>query len=67
MNSKSVKAPSHKRMPVSRELQGRLINMVSGDKEAAHRLVEIVRTANPGRSEQWYWEKAIDDLIRDRR
>ncbi|OUL36367.1 hypothetical protein BV372_08090 [Nostoc sp. T09] len=52
---------------VDPKLQLRLLNMVAGDHGICYRLVEIARRSNPGRSEQWYWEKAIEDLIRDRR
>ena len=67
LRPKPARAQPTQRSAVSRDVQGRLINMVIGDVAAAHRLVDVVRAANPGRSEQWYWEKAIEDLIRDRR
>lgn len=37
------------------------------DRDVAERLVSSARRSNPGRSEQWYWEKVIYDLNRDRR
>lgn len=52
---------------VDPKLQSRLLNMVAGDHGTCYRLVEVVRRSNPGMSEQWCWEKAIEDLIRDRR
>lgn len=50
---------------VSQEVQKRLLNLVHGDSQLAERLVNLSR--RPGYSEQWAWEKAIEDLIRDRR
>jgi len=49
------------------ELQNKLIQMLSGDRAAAERLVDRVRTNHPSRTENWYWQRAIDDLERDRR
>lgn len=47
--------------------QDRLYNLMYGDIEASHRLVQMAKRKKPGMSEQWYWEKAIDDLMSDRR
>ena len=44
-----------------------LMRLVNGNRDVAARLVERIRLQNPGRSEQWCWEKAIYDLQRDRR
>lgn len=44
----------------------KLLNLVNGDKATASRLVDAARFGHPGKPEQWYWEKAIYDLIRDR-
>ena len=66
-HQKIPKAGSPPQSTVSRELQSRLLNMVAGDRATAHRLVDNARASNPGCPESWYWEKAIDDLIRDRR
>lgn len=52
---------------VSRELERQLLGMVAGDSSLATRLVDSARYMNPGKSETWCWEKAIDDLVRDRR
>ena len=44
-----------------------LLRMVGGNRAVADRLVLQARQRYPGRSEQWYWEKAIYDIQRDRR
>lgn len=51
-------------------LQARLLSMVNGDRATVQRLVSHARSSDTGGrrvSESWYWEKAIEDLIRDRR
>ena len=50
-----------------RQLQQELIRQLSGDRQAAERLVEREKRLNPGHPESWYWEKALNDLRRDRR
>lgn len=48
-------------------LHRRLVcNLLNGDNRAALRLVSHNRKRFPGRPEDWYWEKAIYDLERDR-
>ena len=49
------------------QLQNKLMRLLSGDRAAAMRLVERAKQRHPGRSDEWYWEKAIEDLERDRR
>ncbi|HEY9880260.1 MAG TPA: hypothetical protein V6D29_17525 [Leptolyngbyaceae cyanobacterium] len=44
-----------------------LLRMVGGNRATAERLLLQVRQRYPGRPEQWYWEKAIYDIQRDRR
>ncbi|HEY9298498.1 MAG TPA: tetratricopeptide repeat protein, partial [Phormidium sp.] len=48
------------------ELQNQLISMVGGYPDIADRLVDIARYKYPGMPEEWYWEKAIQDLESDR-
>ena len=48
------------------ELRHRLFVLVNGNWELAHRLLESVRRNYPGQTEDWYWEKVIYDLERDR-
>ena len=49
------------------ELQNQLYSMLGGDRERAERLVNQAKNKHPGMSEDWYWDKAIADLERDRR
>lgn len=52
---------------VSRRTRKELLGLVGGKATVAQRLVSDVSDRNPGRSEQWCWEKAIYDIERDRR
>jgi hypothetical protein len=70
-----VEAPFIRRRRVQRqpiqtsddsELQYRLINMLAGDTAAAERLVAKLRQNHPGMPEDWYWQRAIKDVERDR-
>lgn len=47
-------------------VQQRLMILVGGHWDTAWRLVELEREKNPGMPEDWYWEKAIYNLERDR-
>ncbi|WP_414581402.1 ABC transporter permease [Scytonema sp. PCC 10023] len=46
-------------------LKNRLISL-AGDVASAERLVNQAKQDYPGMPENWYWEKAIADLERDR-
>ena len=46
----------------SYELQNKLIQMVNGDREEAERLVAKQRFGRHGKSETYYWWKAIQEL-----
>lgn len=48
------------------ETRKRAITLASYDKERIERLLSGVRLNNPNRVEQWYWEKIIYDMERDR-
>lgn len=48
-------------------LNQRLLKLLHGDKNAARRLIEQAKRRNPGREENWYYEKVISDLESDRR
>jgi tetratricopeptide (TPR) repeat protein len=50
----------------TRELQNRLLTLVGGYWGVAERLIELARRKNPGMPENWYLEKVISDLERDR-
>ena len=52
---------------ISRKTRKQLLGLVGGKATVAERLVSDVSRRNPGRSEQWCWEKAIYDIERDRR
>lgn len=50
----------------SRAVQRKLLRLVGDDRKIAAGLVKRLKLKHPGRSEDWYWEKAIYDLERDR-
>lgn len=50
---------------VNKRLQSKLLNRL--DSDVAERLISSAKRANPGKSEQWYLDKVIYDLNRDRR
>lgn len=52
--------------PLSRAVQNKLLKLVADDRKTAIRLVNQLKMRNPGMPEDWYWEKAIYDLERDR-
>lgn len=52
---------------VTRGTRKQLLRLVGGNATVAQRLVSDLRDRNPGRTEQWCWEKAIYDIERDRR
>ncbi|MGB3765303.1 MAG: hypothetical protein WA947_01995 [Phormidesmis sp.] len=52
---------------VDRSTRRQLLGLVGGNATVAERLVSDLQAHNPGRSEQWCWEKAIYDIERDRR
>ena len=52
---------------VARSTRRQLLGLVGGNATVAQRLVSDVQSRNPGRTEQWCWEKAIYDIERDRR
>lgn len=52
---------------VQGQTRRQLLRLVGGNRATAERLVFQARQRYPGESEQWYWEKAIYDIQRDRR
>ncbi|BAY94784.1 hypothetical protein [Tolypothrix sp. PCC 7601] len=58
---------SYRTDPRNRYLQGDLLILVKGDVATAKRLLAQQRRKNPGKSDNWYLEKVIYDLERDRR
>lgn len=59
--------PSERRGRPSRKHQAELLRLMGGDRAGAERLLELERRKNPGQDEDWYWDKVIYDLKRDRR
>jgi high-affinity Fe2+/Pb2+ permease len=49
------------------QLKNKLIAKLGGDNAAAERLIEQAKQDYPGMPENWYCERVIDDLERDRR
>ncbi len=47
-------------------LRSRLIDILGGDTAAAERLVDQAKQDYPGMPENWYWERALAELERDR-
>ena len=47
-------------------VQRKLLRLVGDDRKIAVGLVKRLKLKNPGMPEDWYWEKAIYDLERDR-
>lgn len=64
--SSTDRSPMIQTAPLSREVQNRLLTLVADDRKTAIRLVNQLKMRNPGMPEDWYWEKAIYDLERDR-
>ena len=50
----------------ARPLEKKLIRLLHGDKATAYRLLENARIKYKDKSENWYLEKVIHDLERDR-
>ncbi|WP_416674703.1 hypothetical protein [Egbenema bharatensis] len=48
-------------------LKSQLLSMVGGHHPTADRLLTQVVRDNPGRPLDWYYDRVIQDLIRDRR
>lgn len=57
---------SYRTDPRNRYLQSDLLVLVKGDVAAAKRLLAQQRRKHPGKSDNWYLEKVIYDLERDR-
>lgn len=65
-SSNGSKPQSDERVPDA-SLKNKLISLLAGDTATAERLVEQAKQDFPGMPENWYWEKTIADLERDRR
>jgi hypothetical protein len=60
------KSQSYRNDPRNRYLQADLLTLLKGDVPAAKRLLIQQRRKNPGQTDNWYLEKVIYDLERDR-
>lgn len=63
----NIKKESAEGDRLSTWLKNKLLIRVNGDRALAKRLLETARQKNPGESYDWYYEKVIYDLERDRR
>ncbi|BAY16898.1 hypothetical protein NIES21_27320 [Anabaenopsis circularis NIES-21] len=52
--------------PANKKLQQELLTLLHGNTEIATRLLQQQQNLNPGYSADWYLEKVIHDLKRDR-
>lgn len=64
---KTKTSHSYRTDRTNRGLQARLIELLRGDVATAKRLLAQQRRKHPGRTDNWYLEKVIWDLERDRR
>ena len=64
--SARIRTQTQEREPDT-HLQSKLIAMLAGDTPAAERLIDQAKQDYPGMPENWYWERTIADLERDRR
>lgn len=53
--------------PAHPETKKKLVNLLNGDNDVCQRLINKIKIKSPDLNEQQCWEKAIEDLIRDRR
>ncbi|OYD99816.1 hypothetical protein CDG79_38710 [Nostoc sp. 'Peltigera membranacea cyanobiont' 232] len=60
------KSHSYRNDPKNRYLQSDLLTLLKGDVATAKRLLAQQRRKSPGQSDNWYLEKVIHDLERDR-
>ncbi|GAB1539813.1 hypothetical protein NUACC21_24800 [Scytonema sp. NUACC21] len=65
--SREAAKPQREERGPDANLKNKLVSLLSGDTSTAERLVEQAKQDFPGMPENWYWERAIADLERDRR
>ncbi|MBD2771715.1 hypothetical protein [Iningainema tapete] len=51
---------------VNPRLEQKLMTLLNGDTTIAQRLLQQQRQLHPGNTDNWYLEKVVDDLKRDR-
>lgn len=52
--------------PAHPQTKNKLLNLLHGDSHACERLTNKIKSQSPNLNEQQCWEKAINNLIRDR-
>jgi hypothetical protein len=52
--------------PRQAQLERKLLKLLGGKHQIAHRLIQQSQLRYPDKSADWHWEKAIYDLERDR-
>lgn len=65
-SQQTPKLSSQQTTAIIKHLESKLAQLLQGDRAAAMRLVQGVKSKNPNKSVQLCWEKAIEDLERDR-
>lgn len=67
-NQFQARSPNTSRRQVSIKPQNKkLSRLCAGDRQVAERLLNHLRKKHPGQTEQWYVDKVVYDLERDRR
>jgi hypothetical protein len=61
-----INPSSRKFRPQHAQLERKLLKLLGGNQNTAHRLIQQSRLRYPDKSADWHWEKAIYDLERDR-
>ncbi|MGF1542278.1 MAG: hypothetical protein ACFCU5_17845 [Pleurocapsa sp.] len=51
----------------SLKIQEKLLSLLGGNRHSVKKIIDNIKQKYPGKTELWYWEKAIDDLEKDRR
>jgi hypothetical protein len=51
---------------VAPQTRQKLLKLLGNNQATADRLIGHAKLRNPGEPEQWYWEKVLYDLERDR-
>jgi hypothetical protein len=57
---------NRKLRPQHPQLERKLLKLLGGNQNTAHRLIQQSKLRHPEKSADWHWEKAIYDLERDR-
>jgi hypothetical protein len=62
----SIFAEWMKEAEVDSRVRRRAMTLLNNDEPTAQRLLASLRERYPDKTEQWYWEKMLYDLERDR-